>query len=101
MTIILLKVCQIQSIQWVKDWNNLIIASHHLRKYNKPPKNKNITVKELINSFIKLEDPHPSHYHRNNCPNKLYIDNSNTIQLYLEFAKENKFSPNFTNSKIK
>ncbi len=78
-----------------KDCNNLTIASHHLRKYNKPPKDKNITVKELINSFIKLKDP--SHYNRNKCPNKLYIHNSNTIQLYLQFAEENNFSPNFRN----
>jgi hypothetical protein len=67
-------------------------------KLNKLNGKKEITYKELITNFInKKKNPHFSHYNRENIPNRRYIDNTNCVELYLEFAKKNNFRPFFKN----
>jgi hypothetical protein len=68
------------------------------KKVNKLNGKKEITYKELITNFIDTKNPHFSHYNRENIPNRRYIDNTNCVELYLEFAKKNNFTPAFKTS---
>jgi hypothetical protein len=77
------------------DWNKTInvpygsLSTIKNEKRNKRPD----TIFQSISKFINDFDPQYSHYNREKCPNKRYIENTNCIELYKEFAKLNNFTP--------
>jgi hypothetical protein len=81
------------------DWNTLITAPKDKRKYNKFLKNN--PIRKLIDKFILSYNPRKSHFRRENCPNKLYIENTNCVEMYTNFAKFHNFTPIFDYKNMK
>jgi hypothetical protein len=54
---------------------------------------------EEIYNFIKSYKPLPSHYNIKKAPHRLYINDSNAVKLYEEFAKLKKFEPRYSYKK--
>jgi hypothetical protein len=80
------------------EWNDLINSPIDLRKFNKFLKRDNV-FKSLICEYIEPKAQF-SHYKRENCPNKRYLENTNSIESYIDFAKEFNLVPIYNNIEI-
>jgi hypothetical protein len=80
------------------EWNDLINSPIDFRKCNKFLKRDNV-FKNLICEYIEPKAQF-SHYKRENCPNKRYLENTNSIESYIDFAKEFNLVPIYNNIEV-